>query len=87
MSGQRDQSRAAGLDLVQYAVGIALADRLPRRVRVAEHRLGIRAVPGMHQQAQPADHGTDRHDTLGDTEDPLDLGGWPADEHQAEPGR
>ena len=44
--GQGDDPRPAGLDLLQHVPGVALADRLPGRMRVAEDRLRYQRGPG-----------------------------------------
>jgi hypothetical protein len=59
-------------------LGVAFADRPPRRARVADDRLRHQRGPGrVDRQVQPADHREDWHiqDPFGDPEDLLDPGG------------
>jgi hypothetical protein len=67
----------AGRYFVETMPGVAFADRPPRPVRRAEHRLRHqRHAQRMHRQIQPDQHAAyrDVEDLFGDAEDVLDQG-------------
>jgi hypothetical protein len=88
VTGQRDEPRTPGGDLVEDMVGSRLADRLPGRVRIAEDGLGHQGrAERVDGQVQSAHDGADWHvqDPLGDAEHALDRRVTAAgDQHQPE---